>query len=53
MTYCPASEAKRIIRFFGEEYAQGINRYGFKLVLEDGRMYSFGLTFSWIPPLVD
>ena len=47
-----ASEARQIIQFFGEESAQGIDWYGFKLVLEDGRMYSFGLKFSWIPPLV-
>ena len=53
MTYCPASEAIRMIKFFGEEYSKGIDWYGFKLVLEDGRMYSFGLKFSWIPPLVD
>jgi len=53
MTYCPASEAMRIIEFFGEEYTQGIEWYGFKLVLEDGSMYSFGMRFSWIPPLVD
>jgi len=53
MTYCPASEAIRMIEFFGEEYTQGINWYGFKLVLEDGSMYSFGMRFSWIPPLVD
>jgi len=52
MTYCPANEAVRIIKFFGGEHTQGINSYGFKLVLEDGRMYSFGLTFNWIPPLV-
>ena len=52
MTYCPASEAVRIIKFFGEEYSKGIDWYGFKLVLEDGRMYSFGLTFGWIPPPV-
>jgi hypothetical protein len=52
MTYCPASEARRIIQFFGERFAQGIDWYGFKLVLEDGRMYSFGLIFGWIPPPV-
>ena len=52
MTYCPASEARRIIQVFGERFAQGIDWYGFKLVLEDGRMYSFGLIFGWIPPLV-
>lgn len=53
MTYCPANEVMRIIEFFGEEYDQGINWYGFKLVLEDGSMYSFGMNFDWIPPLVD
>jgi len=53
MTYCPAREARRMIAFFGEKYTQGINWYGFKLVLEDGRMYSFGMNFGWIPPLVD
>jgi hypothetical protein len=53
MTYCPASEVMRIIEFFGEEYSQGIDWYGFKLVLEDGSMYSFGMYFGWIPPLVD
>jgi hypothetical protein len=52
MTHCPASEARRIIQFFGERFAQGIDWYGFKLVLEDGRMYSFGLIFGWIPPPV-
>ena len=41
MTYCPASEAIRMIEFFGEEYTQGIDWYGFKLVLEDGSIYSF------------
>jgi len=50
MTYCPASEAVRILKFFGEEYRKGIDWYGFKLVLEDGTMYHFGLTFGWIPP---
>jgi hypothetical protein len=49
-TYCPASEAIRIIKFFGKELTKGINSYGFNVVREDGKMYSFGLTFSWIPP---
>ena len=53
MTYCPASEAIRMIEFFGEEYTQGINWYSLNLVLEDGSIYSFGMRFSWIPPLVD
>ncbi|NQT09527.1 hypothetical protein HQ586_10660 [Candidatus Bathyarchaeota archaeon] len=48
-TYCPASEAVRILKFFGDEYNKGIDWYGFKLVLEDGTMYHFGLTFGWIP----
>ena len=52
MTYCPASEAVRILKFFGDEYSKGIDWYGFKLVLEDGTMYHFGLTFGWIPPPV-
>ncbi|MBC8498597.1 hypothetical protein H8D40_06365, partial [Candidatus Bathyarchaeota archaeon] len=45
--------AMRIIEFLGEEYTQGVDLYGFKLVLEDGSMYAFGMRFSWIPPLVD
>ena len=49
MTYCPASEAVRILKFFGDKYSKGIDWYGFKLVLEDGTMYHFGLTFGWIP----
>ena len=52
MTYCPASEAVRILKFFGDEYSKGIDWYGFKFVLEDGTMYHFGLTFGWIPPPV-
>ena len=53
MTYCPAGEARRMIAFFGENYSQDIDWYGFKLVLEDGSIYSFGMYFGWIPPLVD
>lgn len=53
MTVCPASEAIRIIEFFGKRYSRSVNSYGFKMVLEDGRMYSFGIRFSWVPPLVD
>jgi hypothetical protein len=53
MTYCPASEARQIITFFGKKYSQDNEWYGFKLVLEDGSMYSFGMNFGWILPLVD
>ena len=50
MTYCPAEEAMDIIEFFGRRYSENIDSYSFKIILEDGRLYSFYIVFAWEPP---
>lgn len=52
MTYCPALEAIDIIGFLREWYSTTETSYGFKLTMEDGSFYSFGIHFSWEPPVV-